>query len=336
MVGAFDYCLFGKGGAAPSIDTAMHGLVESTHVDHLHPDSGIAFATAADGEALTRGVLRRSRRVGPVAPARVPAGPRHRGDPGRAPGGDRGGPRRPRDHRLGRHLRGVRGELARDHPLRPGVDRRARPAGSVRRADRRIRTLACRRAPGPGGRSPPGRPRPGLDGPSAGRLLHRQRGRPRLPVARGPSAAGRARDVVPGPLPADEGPADGPRPAADGAARGRDRPPPRAPRRVSRRVPRLLRAPRRARFARDARRRPGDRARARRRDVQLRRDPADRPRRRRVLRQRDQRHARRRGPLDLRAHRRSPRSSGSSTGRSRRRSSGGCRRRSRSRRGSRS
>ena len=54
MVAAFDHCLFGKGGAAPSIDTAMHGLVDATHVDHLHPDSGIAFATAADGEALTR------------------------------------------------------------------------------------------------------------------------------------------------------------------------------------------------------------------------------------------------------------------------------------------
>ena len=54
MVAAFDYCLHGKGGAAPSIDTAMHGLVEAAHVDHLHPDSGIAFATAADGEALTR------------------------------------------------------------------------------------------------------------------------------------------------------------------------------------------------------------------------------------------------------------------------------------------
>src|SRR4051794_40940719 len=54
MVAAFDHCLFGKGGAAPSIDTAMHGLVEAAHVDHLHPDSGIALATAADGEALTR------------------------------------------------------------------------------------------------------------------------------------------------------------------------------------------------------------------------------------------------------------------------------------------
>ncbi|WP_166876486.1 bifunctional aldolase/short-chain dehydrogenase [Salinibacterium sp. ZJ450] len=53
MVAAFDYTLHGKGGAAPSIDTAMHGLVDAAHVDHLHPDSGIAFATAADGEALT-------------------------------------------------------------------------------------------------------------------------------------------------------------------------------------------------------------------------------------------------------------------------------------------
>jgi rhamnulose-1-phosphate aldolase/alcohol dehydrogenase len=54
MVAAFDYCLHGKGGAAPSIDTAMHGLVDAPHVDHLHPDAGIALATAADGESLTR------------------------------------------------------------------------------------------------------------------------------------------------------------------------------------------------------------------------------------------------------------------------------------------
>src|SRR6187431_2741947 len=53
MVAAFDYCLHGKGGAAPSIDTAMHGLVDAAHVDHLHPDSGIAIATAVDGEQLT-------------------------------------------------------------------------------------------------------------------------------------------------------------------------------------------------------------------------------------------------------------------------------------------
>jgi rhamnulose-1-phosphate aldolase/alcohol dehydrogenase len=53
MVAAFDYCLHGKGGTAPSIDTAMHGLVDAPHVDHLHPDSGIALAAAADGERLT-------------------------------------------------------------------------------------------------------------------------------------------------------------------------------------------------------------------------------------------------------------------------------------------
>ncbi|UNK70372.1 bifunctional aldolase/short-chain dehydrogenase [Microbacterium sp. H1-D42] len=53
MVAAFDYCLHGKGGAAPSIDTAMHGLVDAAHVDHLHPDSGIAIATSADGKELT-------------------------------------------------------------------------------------------------------------------------------------------------------------------------------------------------------------------------------------------------------------------------------------------
>lgn len=57
MVAAFDYCLHGSGGAAPSIDTAMHGLVEAAHVDHLHPDAGIALATAADGPALTKEIF---------------------------------------------------------------------------------------------------------------------------------------------------------------------------------------------------------------------------------------------------------------------------------------
>ncbi|QUW17906.1 bifunctional aldolase/short-chain dehydrogenase [Agrococcus sp. Marseille-Q4369] len=57
MVAAFDYCLHGRGGAAPSIDTSMHALVEAPHVDHLHPDSGIAIATAVDGEELTRRIF---------------------------------------------------------------------------------------------------------------------------------------------------------------------------------------------------------------------------------------------------------------------------------------
>ena len=57
MVAALDHCLFGRGGAAPSIDTVMHALVDAPHVDHLHPDAGIALATAADGEALTQEIF---------------------------------------------------------------------------------------------------------------------------------------------------------------------------------------------------------------------------------------------------------------------------------------
>ena len=54
MVGFFPFCAFGTGGATPSIDTPMHGLVHHDHVDHLHPDAVIALACAADGEALVQ------------------------------------------------------------------------------------------------------------------------------------------------------------------------------------------------------------------------------------------------------------------------------------------
>ena len=52
MVDALDHCLHGRGGAAPSIDTPLHALIDAAHVDHLHPDSMIALAAAADGERL--------------------------------------------------------------------------------------------------------------------------------------------------------------------------------------------------------------------------------------------------------------------------------------------
>ena len=89
MVAAFDYTLFGKGGAAPSIDTAMHGLVDAAHVDHLHPDSGIAFATAADGEALTTKVFGDRVVWVPWRRPGLPARSGHRRDQGREPAGDR-------------------------------------------------------------------------------------------------------------------------------------------------------------------------------------------------------------------------------------------------------
>ena len=49
MVGLLDHARFGPGGAVPSIDTPLHGFLPALHVDHLHPDALIAFATAAGG-----------------------------------------------------------------------------------------------------------------------------------------------------------------------------------------------------------------------------------------------------------------------------------------------
>lgn len=57
MVAVFDFVQHGRSGAVPSIDTSMHALVDAAHVDHLHPDAGIAIATAADGEALTKKIF---------------------------------------------------------------------------------------------------------------------------------------------------------------------------------------------------------------------------------------------------------------------------------------
>ncbi|MEY2418386.1 MAG: hypothetical protein QOG90_1066 [Actinomycetota bacterium] len=53
MVALIEMCCL-SAGAAPSIDTAMHGLLAPPHVDHLHPDAVIALAASADGEALTK------------------------------------------------------------------------------------------------------------------------------------------------------------------------------------------------------------------------------------------------------------------------------------------
>ena len=101
MVAAFDFCLHGKGGAAPSIDTAMHALVGPANVDHLHPDAGIALATSVDGEALTRACFGDRvlwvpwRRPGFQLGLDIADGwPT-------APGADRGRSGRPRDHRVG-------------------------------------------------------------------------------------------------------------------------------------------------------------------------------------------------------------------------------------------
>ncbi len=53
MVALLDYCLHDLKSAAPSIDTALHGLLPYRHIDHLHPDAIIAIAAAKDGESIT-------------------------------------------------------------------------------------------------------------------------------------------------------------------------------------------------------------------------------------------------------------------------------------------
>ena len=305
MVAAFDYCLFGRGGAAPSIDTAMHGLVDAAHVDHLHPDSGIALATAADGEALTRDCFG----------DRVVWVPWRR--PGFQLGLDIAAIRRANPQAIGTILGGhgitawgdtseaVRGQLPRHHPDGGAVS--SRSTASPNRSGPsspgyeplpdRATARAADLLPVVRGLASTDRPQVGhfTDADVVLDFLARE-AHPRL------AALGH---VVPGPLPADQGAPARPRPAADRArsrtsvARLREL---HAAYRDEYRG--LLRAARDARTPADARRGPGDRAGPGRRDVQLRRQQADRAGRRRVLRQRDQRDARRRGAVHLRAHRR--------------------------------
>ena len=49
MVEMYPLCAFGNNIVAASIDTPLHGFLPFTHVDHLHPDWGIALASAANG-----------------------------------------------------------------------------------------------------------------------------------------------------------------------------------------------------------------------------------------------------------------------------------------------
>ena len=57
MVGMYRHCTFNLNPRATSIDTPLHAFVPYRHVDHTHPVSCIALATAADGPALTREVF---------------------------------------------------------------------------------------------------------------------------------------------------------------------------------------------------------------------------------------------------------------------------------------
>jgi rhamnose utilization protein RhaD (predicted bifunctional aldolase and dehydrogenase)/NAD(P)-dependent dehydrogenase (short-subunit alcohol dehydrogenase family) len=51
MVGMYPLCAFRGNPVAASIDTPLHGFLPFPHVDHLHPDWGIALAASANGKA---------------------------------------------------------------------------------------------------------------------------------------------------------------------------------------------------------------------------------------------------------------------------------------------
>jgi rhamnose utilization protein RhaD (predicted bifunctional aldolase and dehydrogenase)/NAD(P)-dependent dehydrogenase (short-subunit alcohol dehydrogenase family) len=50
MVGLYPLCTFGNNPVVASIDTPLHAFLPLPHVDHLHPDWGIALAASANGK----------------------------------------------------------------------------------------------------------------------------------------------------------------------------------------------------------------------------------------------------------------------------------------------
>jgi rhamnose utilization protein RhaD (predicted bifunctional aldolase and dehydrogenase)/NAD(P)-dependent dehydrogenase (short-subunit alcohol dehydrogenase family) len=50
MVEMYPLCMFGNNPVPASIDTPLHALLPFPHVDHLHPDWGIALAASANGK----------------------------------------------------------------------------------------------------------------------------------------------------------------------------------------------------------------------------------------------------------------------------------------------
>ena len=54
MVELYYHCIYDLDSRAPSIDTALHGLLPFKHIDHLHPDALIAIAAAKDGQAIAK------------------------------------------------------------------------------------------------------------------------------------------------------------------------------------------------------------------------------------------------------------------------------------------
>ena len=189
MVAAFDYCLHGRGGAAPSIDTAMHGLVDAAARRPPAPRLGHRAGHRGRRRGADQGVLRRPGGVGALAAPGLPARAGHRRGQARQPARDRrassAATASPPGARPARSARRNSLEIIRTAQR---VPRRARPARAVRRGGRRLRAAARGRAPRAGRRPGAGDPRAGVHRPAAGRALHRQRRGAGLPRPRGAPA----------------------------------------------------------------------------------------------------------------------------------------------------
>ena len=230
MVAAFDFCAAGKGGAAPSIDTAMHGLVDGGARRPPAPGRRHRVRDRRRRRGADPRVLRRPGGLGALAAAGVPARPGHRRDQARAPRGDRGDPRRARHHRVGRRpaTSARRGRWRSSPPPRSSstsagaADRSGRLVSRAAAARRERRARAAALAPVIRGLASTDRPQLGHFTDAAGVLD--------FVGSERHAGAGRARHLLPGPLPAHQGPADGARPAAGRAARRGRRPAARAAR----------------------------------------------------------------------------------------------------------
>jgi rhamnose utilization protein RhaD (predicted bifunctional aldolase and dehydrogenase) len=56
IVAMYPLSTFAHKSVAASIDTPLHGFLPFAHVDHLHPDWGIALAASANGKTTNGGV----------------------------------------------------------------------------------------------------------------------------------------------------------------------------------------------------------------------------------------------------------------------------------------
>ena len=182
MVAAFDYCLHGKGGAAPSIDTAMHGLRRRGPRRPPAPRQRHRHRHRRRRRAAHQGDLRRQGRLGAVAPTRLPARARHRRDQGRQPeaigcilGGHGitawGATSAEAEASSRWIIEQAQAYLDEHGSADPSAQWSASAALSAGRAARQ------------GGRPGPARPGRRLAGPPHGRSLQRCRRRPRLPAS---------------------------------------------------------------------------------------------------------------------------------------------------------